>query len=232
MKKFKSLDMTYHTLVKQIEDMKKETIELNSLYNEASFKKKEAEKELKEIIELIKEEQHNNRVDIRNENKDFVKQLNTKEKQVNKLKVKLDIKEQEIHLKNKKLDNLTMRLQKFEKILDSKDRKLISKDKNLKKEEDKIEKKQDIINIKKSEFDNRYKKRKEYKKAIDKQINEVIKKDKKIKEEQRIRFDRLESKKYILDLKEKELKDKEEKILSDMKVLLSSKKHKNVKTTT
>jgi chromosome segregation ATPase len=223
MQKFKSLNLTYERLVKEVEMLTLKSIEWNSEYNTINTKVKDIKQEYETIKLKIQEDLFKWKSDIVNFNKNYTKELEDKNIHLDKLETELgeqknNLVKLNLNIEKKKLgvSNKESELNALQSNLGSKSINLTKKDKELSKKADKIKKEQE-----KWDIDIKYKKK--ISSELNKDIQEIRKEENKSKQDYDLRIQEINQQKKVLEIWEQRLKDKEEKINSEMKTLISAK---------
>jgi len=228
MKKFKELNFTYNRLVNEVDMLTSKSIELNSEYNTINTKVKETKEEYENIKQEIKEYIFTNKSDVINFNKNYKDNLDKKDKKLIDLENKLKDKDNNLKALDLKLEKKLLWLTTTEEKLNTLDKQLIAKWKGLAKKVKAFKNERDILIDKQSAWVNCRKERKEEIKELDEYIIWIREEEKESKEKYDLRIQEINQQKNMLEEWERRLENKEEKITSEMRVLLSAKKYNNV----
>jgi len=227
MKQFRSLDITYERLKSEVQSLTIQSIEKTAELNLVSYKLKETAKEYKEVKQLLQEDIFKNKVDIINYNKDFIQKLKDKDEELKKLQEKLCNKKNKLNELDLKLIKQEIWLQVSELNLNTLERQLNNKNKVLIKKQEELNKK----SIKMIESEKKFNK---VIKEKGKEYKELENNIKWIRDESEVttqilnsKLEKIEKQKMVIEINTKRLAEKELKIKSEMKVLISSREYIN-----
>lgn len=229
MKQFKSLHYTFERLKSEVEMLTKKSIELNAEYNLINDKVTIKKGQLEELKQILKEKAHKNEVDITNFNKDYVQQIEQKDKELKELQYKLSLKEEELNKLYSTLQKTEIRLQWLEKELISLERQLNTKDKILNNIQTDLLQKTEEVKEQELKWSKKLKEKQKEFEWLEKNIkvlrNEAISTKQIYKHDLEV----VEKQKMVLKIENVRLKEKALKIESEMKALQSAKEFINKK---
>lgn len=229
MKKFKDLNLTYLRLKSEIERLTTMCIEETAELNSVATRLGETKKEYEALKLLLVSDSHENKIEIKNYNKDFVDQLKEKDKKLRELDRQLK-KEKSIHkILRIRLDKETIGLQVLTDELEKIESQLSNKSTTLVKIQQNLDNKTKDMDIKTRQWEKILKiKEKEYN-EVNQRLLDTRNEIDSTKQIHKVAMEKIEKQKMVLGLRESRLKDKEIKINSDMKTLLSAKQYTNAK---
>lgn len=232
MQKFKTLNFTYEKLVSEVDFLTKHCIEKNAEFNDINTKVSNGKNEVKLLDASLADKKLKNEAEIKKFNKDYESELIKKENKQNSLSLDLKIKGIELNDKSQEIEKLDISLQNNICKLEVREKEVNTQSNNIKKESSKLDIREEEVEQKEDDMNIYIKDKKKELSNIEDKIKEARKQDEKEAQERQLEIHIIKSQKELLGSKEKELNNKQEKIDSDMRVLLSAKEYVNEQSDT
>jgi len=196
-------------------------------FESLNFTYKEVKEEHESVKLKIEEDIHKGKSDIVNYNKCYKQELDIKQENQEEKQIRLEEKEKELNKCVISIDKDKVDIRDSKDEIERINLQLEKKEVKLNKIAGTLEGNNEKLQVEKNKWTLELKDKKKKADDLSKYINWVRKEDKEIKEQQDLRIQEITQQKHVLDLQEKRLEEKKEKIQSEMKTLLSAKNFKS-----
>jgi len=228
MRKYRNLKITYDNLIIEVDYLKRETITLTKKYNDARNLLSIESERLSKTQNDIQEYVHTSKSKVRKDHKDYVDKLDKKQDFLDSKEYDLGLLGAKIAANEHNITKSEIELQKREQELNIREVKVKNSLKLNIARSDELEVSEKNMKIDRSKFDIKMKlKEKEYI-NLENNIESSNLDYLKVEEDRKMELEHIKQQKKVLQNWEQELKERELRYKSDMRTLISAKKHIDV----